>query len=234
MIIPIKLSLSNAYLILEEKPILVDSGSPGEELKIISALAEHGIKLKDLSLIIHTHIHGDHVGSTNALLELANIPVGFHQADLPFVEGANNGELTGIGLRGNIMARFFAEGNFDPPKQDVDLIDGFRTDSYGAAGKILHTPGHTAGSISIVLDDGNAIIGDLLMGGYIGGALFPHKPMYHYFADDLTAVNQSIHKVLQEDAHTLFVGHGGSLKSSRVRNWFTPQRSIKTSYSQTI
>jgi len=51
----IPLSISNAYLIEGAVNILVDTGSPGEGKKIIKTLAQKGVKLSDLSLILHTH-----------------------------------------------------------------------------------------------------------------------------------------------------------------------------------
>ncbi len=61
-----------------------------------------------------------------------------------------------------------------------------RLDEFGCDAVILETPGHTAGSISLITAAGDAIIGDVIMGGYLGGVLFPGKPNYHYFAEDLT------------------------------------------------
>ena len=63
----IPLAFSNAYLIQGRKAILVDSGAQHEERKILRVLAKMGVQPKDISLIVHTHAHFDHAGSTREL-----------------------------------------------------------------------------------------------------------------------------------------------------------------------
>lgn len=86
----------------------------------------------------------------------------------------------------------------------------------------MHTPGHTAGSISILCDDGNAIVGDMLMGGYLGGALLPRCPNPHYFAESAAANHMSLGRVLGRNPVLLHVGHGGPLAADDVRRWRSP------------
>ncbi len=93
----------------------------------------------------------------------------------------------GRGLRGRILARLFAYLPFLSQAADLDAADGMRLDDFGIAGSVLHTPGHTPDSISVILDSGDAVIGDVMMGGYAGGAIRPTTPNFHYFADDLAA-----------------------------------------------
>ena len=130
-----------------------------------------------------------------------------------------NGPLQGIGLRGRLLARLFGHLSFDPVAADVTAADGMRLDDFGVAGTVLHTPGHTAGSIALILDSGDAIVGDTLMGGYAGGAVFPTRPNFHSFADDLPAAMESLDKVLAATRGTLFVGHGGPLRHEDVARW---------------
>ncbi|MCB0187293.1 MAG: MBL fold metallo-hydrolase [Caldilineaceae bacterium] len=220
-LIPIKLRLSNAYLMLGERPILIDTGSPGEGKTLVKILRQHGVAVTDLSLILHTHVHSDHVGSTQALLAQAVAPVAFHQDDLPLARHGTNGKLTGVGLRGRVMAPLFANRPFDAPTADLWLTEGMRLDAYGVQGTVLHTPGHTPGSVSVLLDDGQAIVGDLLMGGYMGGILWPTKPNPHYFTADLAQNRASLQRILKLATHTLYVGHGGPLATDRVRSALT-------------
>ncbi len=212
----IKLRLSNAYLVQGERAILVDSGSPGEEGRITAALARAGLAPGDLSLILHTHVHSDHVGSTQALRQLADLPVAYHRADQPLADQGHNGRLSGIGLRGRMMAWVFSNTRFAAPGPSFFIEDGQRLDDYGVAGRILHTPGHTAGSVSLLLDGGQAIVGDVLMGGELGGNLLAGRPNPHYFAEDVGQVRRSLAMILEQPAHTLYVGHGGPLTVDAV------------------
>ena len=68
-IVPLPLSISNAYLLLGDRPVLVDAGKPGEEEKLLHSLRQHGIAPSDLSLVVLTHGHTDHAGSV--MLSLA-------------------------------------------------------------------------------------------------------------------------------------------------------------------
>lgn len=61
-IVAIPLSVSNAYLIRGDRPVLVDAGSPGDEGRLVAALHQHGVNPVDLSLVVLTHGHTDHTG----------------------------------------------------------------------------------------------------------------------------------------------------------------------------
>lgn len=217
MITPIKLRFSNAFIVRGQRAILVDTGSAGEVAAIEAALRAEGLALADLSLILHTHVHADHVGSTADLLQLAPVPTAFHRLDSELMARGENGMLRGVGLRGRIMARVFNHGTFNRFQPDLFVEDGMRLDSFGIAGQIVHTPGHTPGSISLLLDSGEAIVGDLLMGGYLGGAIRPQVPNDHYFSDDFAATKRSLARILGFKLQTLYVGHGGPLAVERVR-----------------
>jgi glyoxylase-like metal-dependent hydrolase (beta-lactamase superfamily II) len=96
----------------------------------------------------------------------------------------------------------------------------FDLSAFGVEGRILYTPGHTAGSLSVLLPDGRAIVGDVMMGGYMGGNLFGARPNYHYFADDLDAVHGSIRALFDAGVKTFYVGHGGPLARANVEKRF--------------
>jgi glyoxylase-like metal-dependent hydrolase (beta-lactamase superfamily II) len=102
---------------------------------------------------------------------------------------------------------------------DVKFEHELHLAEYGVAGKVIHTPGHTAGSVSVMLDNGEAIIGDTLRGGYLGGTLFRHKPLIHYFAEDLTQIKPSLEKIMAYNPQTIYVGHGGALSADSVRRF---------------
>ncbi|MFZ1396730.1 MAG: MBL fold metallo-hydrolase [Candidatus Promineifilaceae bacterium] len=207
----IKLRLSNAFLVQGDSAILVDTGAPGEADKILAAIQAAGVDPKALALIVHTHGHGDHVGSTAVLQQKLGIPTATHPADQLLLDQGHNGRLPGIGLRGRVMSRFLSGSRFPQFVPDVALVGGMSLRPYGIDAQVWHTPGHTAGSISLIFTDGQAIIGDLLMGGYMGGNLLPQTPNFHYFAESLPQVRRSLARILAANPRTLFVGHGGPL-----------------------
>lgn len=109
---------------------------------------------------------------------------------------------------------------FPPIAPDLFVDETFDLSAFGVEGRLLPTRGHTAGSISVLLPDGAAIVGDVMMGGYMGGNLLGTRPNYRYFADDLKAVHGSIQNLLDAGVKTFYVGHGGPLQRDDVARRF--------------
>lgn len=215
----IKLSFSNAYLLTGQKTIIVDTGMPGEEAKILRAAERAGIRLNNISLILHTHGHVDHAGSTAALVKTLSIPTAVHRADEGMMRSGRMNPLTPLRLESRLILPLVNKP-FPPIAPDLFVDNSFDLSAYGVEGRILHTPGHTGGSISVLLPDGAAIVGDVLMGGVIGGNLFGAHPNYHYYADDLNAVHESIRALLKANVATFYVGHGGPLARANLEKRF--------------
>mgnify|MGYP001822755147 CR=1 FL=1 len=221
-IIKIQLRLSNAYLLRGDRPVLMDTGSPGDAGRIINALQAAGVAPEDLALIVLTHGHGDHAGSARELRARSGAPVAIHPADGDLVRSGKKALLSPTRLTGRIMAPFV---NLSFPALEPDLLfeAGTTLAPWGVDGQVLHTPGHTGGSISLRLSDRQMIIGDLLMGGLMGGTFRPSRPGIHYFAEDQPAIFSSISRILEMNPQTFYVGHGGPLSASAVRIWLKNQ-----------
>jgi hydroxyacylglutathione hydrolase len=219
-IIRLKLSLSNAYLIKDRKIILVDTGSPREGVKILQGLARQRIEPKDFSLILHTHAHFDHAGSTLQLKHWIEVPTAVHTADAEMLAHGRMNPLTPTGLEGRMIIPF-VNRPFPAVKADILIGEEISLKEFGVNGRVVFTAGHTAGSISVLLANGEAIVGDLMMGGNIGSALFPSKPNYHYYADDIAQVRKSIKKLVDLRVKKFHVGHGGPLDAEAVIHRFS-------------
>ncbi|MDJ0754417.1 MAG: MBL fold metallo-hydrolase [Ardenticatenaceae bacterium] len=215
----LKLSLSNAYLVWGDRPVLIDSGSPGEEEHLTKQMAAAGVQPQDLALVIHTHAHNDHAGTSAWLQKQIKVPLAAHPLEAQRMRQGHNGPIRVTGLNGRFIRPFVIKP-YAPAETAVPINEGMRLDHLGISGQILTTPGHTPGSISILLDDGQAIIGDLLMGGFLGGTFAAARPRIHYFAENLSAVFQSLQKILATGAHTFYVGHGGPLKRQDILRAF--------------
>ena len=217
---PLRLRFSNAYLLTGgHRPVLIDTGSPGDGPALAAGCAAAGVDPGDLALILHTHVHSDHGGNTADWARRARCPVSHHEGDRALATQGHNGPLRGVGLRGRLMSPFFAHATFPAFAADLPVTDGQRLDAFGVAATVLHTPGHTGGSITIVLDAGDAIVGDLLMGGYLGGKVRAGKPNFHYFAEDAATARRSLDRVLAVTRGRLHVGHGGPLAHADVVRW---------------
>jgi hydroxyacylglutathione hydrolase len=202
-IIGIPTNTANAYFLVGERVILVDSGSPGNEKHILETLEHHQLQPKDLSLILLTHGHWDHLGSAEAIKAVSKAPIALHHADLGLA-AAGKAKLKPYGFGTALLEPYFSSKRFYPITPDL-ILNGTETlEAYGVNAKLLETPGHTDGSVSVLLDNGDAIIGDVLRGDFVLG----NRPNWHFFYDDLNVVRSSIKKLLSLKLERLFVGHG--------------------------
>lgn len=215
LITPIRLSLSNAFLVRGERPVLVDAGSPGEERKIARAIAAAGVELSDISLILLTHAHRDHAGSAKALRELTGAPIALHPAEDRMLERGHMGKLTPVRPR-HALWEPFLNRPFPGCRPDIALHDGQQLNEWGLDATVVETPGHSSGSVSVVLPFDDALAGDLLIGGFLGGLVEPNRPRVPYFAEDLPQLYESVAKLCGRAAGRWYLGHGGPIDSSQI------------------
>ena len=220
-IYPIRLRISMAYVLVGDRAVLVDTGCAGEEERILRGMRRFNLDPQRVALLLHTHGHTDHAGSTRALQSRLRVPAAVHSADAPKMRAGDSRPLVPLRLSGRILS-LFLNPLFPAVEPDLLIEEGYSLTEFGLPATVLHTPGHTPGSISILFEDGRAIAGDLMMGGSLGGALHPSEPGYHYFAEDLTELRRSIRKLLDRGAKTIYLGHGGPLEAGRVRERFAP------------
>ncbi|UXY32425.1 MBL fold metallo-hydrolase [Streptomyces sp. HUAS TT20] len=207
----------NAYLLLGRRPVIVDAGTPGSGQKIHEEIAAHGVDPADVSLIVITHGHIDHFGSAAELHRLTGAPVAGHIADLgPYRSGRVREPYLPTGPMGRLMARnknlHVQAESFEP----AVLIRGETSlEDFGLAARIMPTPGHTAGSVSVLTDDGDLVAGDLVAGSFMG--LIPGRPANPPFHDDPRQNLASLREMLALNPTALHVGHGAALDPDRVR-----------------
>ena len=114
--------------------------------------------------------------------------------------------LTAWGKFGNLLLRLYSPFlNINPFEVDIVLSDDeFSLDEYDIPGMIIHTPGHTKGSIGVLMDNGEAFFGDLAMN------MFPIRisPGLPIFGDDMEVVKDSWRKLLDMGVKTIYPAHG--------------------------
>jgi len=209
--------------------ILVDTGNPGKADRILARLAEHGVAPNDVRLILITHGHIDHFGSAAELRERTGAPVAIHALDAEAVrQGIHQPDSLHptsrlVDLLMRIPLPLFPDSApaFEP---DVVFEDEFRLDKYtltplsagGVAGRVILTPGHTQGSVSVLLDSGEAIVGDLVMGQLMGMIRKPGPPIVAW---DLERNQESVRRLLALSPRVVYVGHGGPFQAGDVSEW---------------
>jgi len=205
----LSLGVCNCYLIKQEGLILVDAGAPNQGKKFLKELEGLSIKPKDISLILLTHGHWDHIGSANELKSLTNGKVAINQREKDWLEYALKPLPPGIGLWGKTLAVMLKMSRpfIKFPGTSADLVledEDFSLESYGIHGKVLHTPGHSSGSMSLLLDTGDAFVGDLAFNGFpmrIGVGM-------PAFGDDAGTIRESWRLLLTRGAKRIHPAHG--------------------------
>jgi len=211
MLVRIKGAISNCYLLLGERPVLVDTGAPGDLKRILAALKAHHVEAKDISLIVLTHAHSDHAGCAAELRRRSGAQIALHVGDVSLARAGRNGVLAVRDLLGRIL-RPFVDEQFEAFEPDLIFRDGFSLEGHGIKGRVLATPGHTVGSASVVLASGEAIIGDVLR----GSLLVPNKARPHYFCNDPESNARSIVRLAREGLLRCHPGVFGSFPGSEL------------------
>ena len=180
-----------------ETAVLIDVGFPGQIEEIRVEMDKVGVSFEKLKVIILTHQDIDHIGSLPEILEEcgSNIKVYAHNLDKTYIQG----ELP-----------LLKDGHLEnPPKGKVDdtLKDGQELPYCGGI-RIIHTPGHTPGHISLYLKQSKTLIaGDSMysVNGIIEGV---HIPTVR----DMNEARLSLKKYLELDIESVVCYHGGLSK----------------------
>jgi hydroxyacylglutathione hydrolase len=180
--------------------IVVD---PGDEIAdILARLARHHLTVRQ---IIVTHAHIDHIGGAAQLKRITGAPVLFHQADLPILAMLE------------MQAGWLGIPTPEQVALDQSAEDGLSAGIPGLDAEVIHTPGHTPGSICLLFPKQELLLaGDTLFAGSVGRTDLP--------GGDTRALLRSIHtRLLALPENTLVVpGHGEetTLEQERETNPF--------------
>ncbi|MGA3211682.1 MAG: MBL fold metallo-hydrolase [Terriglobales bacterium] len=164
---------------------------PGDEIeRILQVLSKHDLKVKQ---IVVTHAHIDHVGGAMRLKQLTGAPILLNQNDQELLKMLDmQAAWVGMATPGRVVV-------------DQHLKDGDKVEAGGISGTVIHTPGHTEGSVCLYLPaEEKLIAGDTLFLGSIGRTDLP--------GGSYEKIMQSLHErvlALPDDTEVT-PGHGPS------------------------
>jgi hydroxyacylglutathione hydrolase len=230
-IIPVHHSPFNtakSYLLLGERVVIVDTGPPDRERSgqlVRRALAAAGKAPQDVSLILATHAHPDHVGNAASLRAWTGAPIAADPNELTCFEGTTRVGATPTGLAGRLfLLTPLPHQEFDPFTPDLFVDDHFNLRHFGVAADVYRCGGHTPGSLAVhVPFTGDLLAADLLAGGIgIGGIAWHGRVIEPPFHEDRPGVVRAVTKLLElGDLGMVHVCHGGPLLPRAVEAWIT-------------
>ena len=213
----ISLGMVNCFALKGEKVILIDAGVSGRMQRFLEGLKVADLEPGDIDLLLFTHGHMDHVGLAREILEMSNAQTACHQLERDSLENGKGNPPRGTNTLGKLVAaliKFMPEGGSSSIKIDITFGDeDFILADYGIPGKVVYTPGHTLGSVSVLLDSGEAIVGDLAM----NAMKLRGKPGLPIFAEDVNRVKESWQKLLDLGAQTIYPSHGEPFPAEILR-----------------
>jgi glyoxylase-like metal-dependent hydrolase (beta-lactamase superfamily II) len=179
---------ANCYIAGDEKEktgIIIDPG--GDAGKIISEIGNLGLKIEKIVL---THGHGDHIGAANELKAATGAEIAIHGDDLAVMKDKSIYEMFWL--------------DYKPVNQpDILLKDGDILETGELKFKVIHTPGHSRGSICL-LGEGVLFSGDTLFNGSIG-----RTDLARWGGDYNTIIKSIRTRLLTlEDVIIVYPGHG--------------------------
>jgi len=197
--------VANTHIVESERGVVViDAGMPRQAWRIVNAIRALGHSPQDLKLILLTHGHIDHAGSAVALKRLTGAPIALNRADARLTSTRDLKIPPGRNATTDVVGRTIAKFGWVVPLEtftpDVWLDDGLVLRDFGIDARVVHTPGHTAGSISIAFQDGTVFVGDAIL-----NLLHVSFPL---FWEDSTAARESACRIRSLKPRVCYSGHG--------------------------
>ena len=208
-ILKINMGAANSYLIKCERGyILVDCGSKNAGTKLLYELDKLKAVPDDIKLIIITHDHYDHTGGLAEIRRITKAPVAVHEDEFLVPPGTKPSTGNQSSFLFRLIVNIFnsvtpkAEKNIDEPY--INISNEMSLENYGVNAKIIHTPGHSRGSVCILTEDGQCIAGDTLFN------MFPvtHYPIIVYSRKLLA---DTYRKLDELNSDIYYPGHGNPI-----------------------
>lgn len=205
--------------------LLIDTAYEKHYNAFMEALGKKGIKPGEIKYLILTHHHDDHSGFAQRLLERTGARLIVHEKAYPFLgDGKPELKMKPLNVCTNaafiVFTKFFKDRkdhSFPPVPQKGGVIvvhgnDDAILKSIGVNGIILHTPGHCDDSISMLMSNGDAYVGDAAM-DMLNVCGCKRRPIW---ANDMKQVYESWRKLLKQGAKTIYSAHGDPFESTEL------------------
>jgi hydroxyacylglutathione hydrolase len=188
-----------------EKNLLIDT-SPKFLWRLLTWRLNK-LNIRHINFLILTHTHMDHAGNSAKIKEKYKALVIVHQSEASFLTTGDNiipkGTNSFSNLLINLAKNIAPLIRYKPCAYDLTVDKRLELNDYGFNAYIMHTPGHTKGSISVIVDNEVAIVGDCMF-GIFNGSVFPP------FATDIGQMIESWGKLLDTGCSLFLPSHGSA------------------------
>ena len=200
---------SNSYLICsEDKKIFVDTGRESALGRLWNNMGVLNLKPESIDFLILTHTHYDHCQNAATIKSHTNCKIVMSEKEAKYVENGFTPLPRGTFPITRIISNL---GTWIGPKKfgykpfipDVQVTDELDLREFNIS--IISTGGHSKGSISVIVDNEIAIVGDAMFGVF-------KKSVFPPFADNVNEMINSWGRLLKTDCHTFLPGHGKQIK----------------------
>ncbi|MFH2011482.1 MAG: MBL fold metallo-hydrolase [Pseudomonadota bacterium] len=216
----------NSFLIsYQNRHLLVDTGLKNKWKYLSKELDNLGVSHNSLKALILTHSHVDHAANAASIKEKYKTAIIVHKSEADYLKRGKNPVIHGTIFITKFLSYII------PPKlvlrylrhkpADYDILVDKRYDlkKLGFNGYIIHTPGHTQGSVCVIIDDEIAIVGDNMFGVF-RRAVFPP------FADDPKLMVKSWKKLLDTGCSIYLPAHGTGRSRELVQQKYNKYKKV--------
>jgi len=199
---------SNVFLLKKDSYcILIDTSVASNWFKLESRLSKLNIHYIDILVLTHTHF--DHAANAQKIKEKYGAKVLVHKTEAHALTNGFKNLPQGTHwfsrfLINSVGRKFENSFTFIPCNYDILIDSKIDLIYFGLNGKVIHTPGHTEGSISVIVDNEIAIVGDTMFGAF-RNSIFPP------FGDDVNQMVKSWGALLNTHCRIFLPAHGSAI-----------------------
>lgn len=208
-----KVGITNCYLIRYNKTnILVDSGQKRFRKKIISVLSKN-LEENTLHYLLLSHTHYDHSQNVKTISEIYNPKIIVHQSEAECLSKGYtpipDGTMFFTKIVANLGRRFTPKlAAYDKVNADITIDSDYLIENNPGL-RIIETPGHTKGSVSLIIDNEIAVVGDTMFGHFKRTIMTP-------FGNDIPTMIESWQKLLETNCRLFLPAHGKAIKKEQL------------------
>lgn len=219
---------SNVFLVKASREIfLIDTGPAFMRNQLLKRLQKAGIESIDYLILTHTHF--DHAANASIIKERAGAKVIVHANEAAYLLSGDSPIPHGSNLFTSWLIKDFGkmvqkQVIYPSCQADILVNNEFTFSDHGSDIRIIHTPGHSSGSMCIIIDNEIALAGDTLV-GTIPGRCFPP------FLDDIPELIHSWQELLKTECAIFLPSHGSEVKREVVEKKLAKEIALQNSFA---